>query len=235
MINICFSEGFANVFKGRNMEKVIVLPLIFNIGSTKEIEQGSYVGQLFGFDCLDIEIVKQRYREFEKIIKTETEFRIWYSYSAQEFCGLYYVLYRLNIIGKKIIYTVNCTRNVKLDYEIIYYSNTSEVPEKMLDFFQQYQNLLSQEEIKYYVGKFENIFSKCDIKTVKDKQIINRGINECIQLFCSALPDGRNSSDRLIMKILDKTELDYYASLYILKQLIKEGKLGVLGDVIYKK
>lgn len=43
MINICFSEGFANVFKGRNMEKVIVLPLIFNIGSTKEIEQGSYV------------------------------------------------------------------------------------------------------------------------------------------------------------------------------------------------
>jgi len=238
-MEICFSMGLSNILIHSNHASngVCSIPLIFNIGSQDEIESLAALENIY-YNNKD-EVQKLLFNQlsiFKKNITIHSEFRIWYSYQAPEYCGLLYVIDQITSLGNATIKIVNCDFVEHKENITTHFQSTNEIPVELLNLLAEKQVCLSDSAKNEFVKEFKNQFNKdYPIRINKNNKITSISIDECNEIVFSCL-DKKNDLIFTMSNILSSTDLDNNSILYALQSLINEGKIDIKDEcIIYKK
>lgn len=238
LIEICFSDGFKGTLKNSNCSNdILSLPLAFNIGDEKEIENLTILDNMY------IENSHQRKTElanklklFKETIINNSEFRIWYSYQSPEYCGLLYVINKIASISNPNIYTVNCSLIYNEKDKIINFNSTNEISTEYIDFFKNKQQKININDINQYIYQYKNLFKENNkIRINNNNKIICISKKECVDILYSFITIRKKNIISTISNILQHTYLDINSLLFGLFELINDGKIEIKNEYIIKK
>lgn len=232
-VDICFTEMLGEVLRRTgSFDNIIVLPLIFNIGNVDDIEN-----LLVNNFLDDSNEKKQSLANDLKYCKKEifnfNYFRIWYSETSLEYCGLIYIIHLLNSLYNPNISVINTTQNYNTGNTIISYKSSKEIPEERISFFLSKQQVLTNDLRQKYLNEYYEFFN-CKFRVIKNGKLSSITERECKNIFLSLIKKPKVHIFNLLTKIIYESLLDdENIAKYIMLTLAKDNKIRITEEIIY--
>lgn len=239
IVDICFSEIFGEILnRTHKSSKIIILPLIFNIGDVNDIEN-LLINDYLNYSKEKKQILANQLKYCKKELNNSNNFfRIWYSETSSEYCGMLYIIHLLNeIYGSNCcnISLINCTQNYYLENEnaTISYKSTREIPDERITFFLRKEYKLTTKLKQKFLIQYNEYF-KVKYRVIENGKLRSISEKECEDIFLSLIKKPKVNIFYIISYITLESLLDdENIARYIMIKLSNNKKIRISGDYIF--